>query len=336
MSLEEVARRARVSTATVSRVLNNVGQVKTSTRARVLKAAEKLKYHPNLHARSLAGGKSQTIGMIVSNMENPFFVDIYKAAEEDARKTGFELVLANTDYNAEYLVRHIRLMIGRRVSGLALVISEMDPSLIKELSEGGIPVVFYDVGAPKHNISNIAVNYGKGIERIVNYLHALGHRRMAFISHHPNLGPLSVRERAFRETVMRNSPPIKWKIAVSADGLDGGREATREILTSGFDPTAIICVNDFMALGALHELRESGLHVPRDVSVTGFDNLRLAEVCSPSLTTVHIQRERIGHLMFEALTQSSPLPEACRRRIVLDPEFVLRESTGPARADAGV
>src|SRR5581483_11949112 len=204
MSLEEVARRARVSTATVSRVLNNVGQVKTSTRARVLKAAEKLKYHPNLHARNLAGGKNRTIGMIVSNMENPFFVDIYKAAEEDARKTGFELVLANTDYNAEYLVRHIRLMIGRRVSGLALVISEMDPSLIKELSEGGIPVVFYDVGSPKHNISNIAVNYGKGIERIVNYLHALGHRRMAFISHHPNLGPLSVRERAFRETVMRN------------------------------------------------------------------------------------------------------------------------------------
>jgi len=331
MNLEEVARRAKVSTATVSRVLNDVGQVKTSTRARVLKAAEELRYHPNLHARNLAGGKNRTIGMIVSNMENPFFVDIYKAAEQDARGKGYEVVLANTDYNPEYLVRHIRLMIGRRVSGLALVISEMDPSLIQELSEGSIPVVFYDVGTPKHNISNIAVNYGKGIERIVNYLHELGHRRMAFISHHPNLGPLSVRERAFRETVAKNSPSIKWRIAVSADGLDGGREATREILASGFDPTAIICVNDLMALGALHEIREAGLRVPQDVSVTGFDNLRLAEVCSPSLTTLDIQRERIGHLMFQALTETSPSPEACRRRIVLDPEFVLRGSTGPAR-----
>ncbi len=330
MNLEEVARKAKVSTATVSRVLNEVGQVKTSTRARVLKAAEELKYHPNLHARNLAGGKNRTIGMIVSNMENPFFVDIYKAAERDARAAGFELLLANTDYDPEYLVKHIRMMIGRRVSGLALVISEMDSSLIQELSDGDIPVVFYDVGTPKHNISNIAVNYEKGIERIVNYLHALGHRRMAFISHHPNLGPLSVREHAFRETVARNSPPIEWKIAVSVDGLEGGREATREIFASGFIPTAIICVNDFMALGALYELRQAGLCVPRDVSVTGFDNVRLATICSPSLTTVHVARERIGHLMFRSLTELSQVREACRRRIVLDPEFVVRESTGPA------
>jgi LacI family transcriptional regulator len=331
MNLEQVAKRARVSTATVSRVLNNVGQVKNSTRTRVLQAAEELKYHPNLHARSLAGGKSRTVGMIVSNMENPFFVDIYKGAEEEARAKGYEVVIANTDYNPENLVRQIRLMIGRRVEGLALVISEMDPRLIQELGDGNIPVVFYDVGSPRHNISNIAVNYAKGIERVVNYLHELGHRRMAFISHHPNLGPLSVRERAFRQTVEKNSPRIDWKIAVGIDGLDGGREATREILSSGFAPTSIICVNDFMALGALRELRDAGLRVPEDVSVTGFDNIRLTEVCSPSLTTLHIQRERIGRLMFEAISEASSSGEACRRRIVLDPEFVVRESTGPAK-----
>lgn len=330
MNLEQVAKRARVSTATVSRVLNNVGQVRNSTRMRVLKAAEELKYHPNLHARTLAGGKSRTVGMIVSNMENPFFVDIYKGAQDSARAKGYEVVLANTDYDPANLVKQIRLMIGRRVDGLALVISEMDPSLIHELADGNIPVVFYDVGAPRHNISNISVNYAKGIERVVTYLRELGHRRMAFISHHSNLGPLSVRERAFRETVERNSPPIEWRIAVSADGLDGGREATREILASGFGPTSIICVNDFMALGALRELRDAGLRVPQDVSVTGFDNIRLTEVCSPPLTTLHIQRERIGRLMFDAITESSSSGEACRRRVVLDPEIVLRESTGPA------
>jgi LacI family transcriptional regulator len=330
MNLEEVARHAKVSTATVSRVLNNVGHVKKSTRARVLKIAEELKYHPNLHARTLAGGKSRSIGMIVSNMENPFFIDIYKAAEHDARANGYELVLANTDYNPEFLVKQIRLMIGRRVAGLALVISEMDTNLIQELSEGDIPVVFYDVGAAKHNISNIAVNYAKGIERVVNYLHELGHRRMAFISHHPNLGPLGVRERAFRHTVENNVPAIEWKIAVSTDGLDGGREATREILASGFDPTAIICVNDLMAIGALRELRDSGLRVPDDVSVTGFDNVRLAEVCSPSLTTLHIPRERVGRFMFQAIAEASHSGESCRRKVLIDPEFVLRESTGPA------
>jgi LacI family transcriptional regulator len=331
MRLEEVAKRAKVSTATVSRVLNNIGPVKKSTRARVLKAAEELRYHPNLHARTLAGGKSRTIGMIVSNMENPFFVDIYKTAERLARASGFEILLANTDYNPEYLASEIRLMLGRRVMGLALVISEMDSSLIQELSESKIPVVFYDVGAPKHNLSNVAVNYAKGMERVVNYLYNLGHRRMAFISHHPNLGPLSVRERAFRDFVAKKAHAIQWKIAVSSDSLEGGREATREILASGFNPTAIISVNDFMALGALYELRQAGLRVPEDVSLTGFDNIRLGEVSSPPLTTLHIDRERIGRLMFQALTESTSSPEACRRRIMLDPEFVLRESTGPAR-----
>jgi len=331
MNLAEVAKRAKVSTATVSRVLNDVGPVKNSTRARVLRAAEELRYHPNLHARHLAGGKSRTLGMIVSNMENPFFVDVYKGAEQDARANGYELLLANTDYNPENLVSNIHLMIGRRVAGLALVISEMDPSLIQELSELAIPVVFYDVGAPKHNISNIVVNYAKGIERVVNYLLEMGHRRMAFLSHHRTLAPLSVRERAFRDTVQNYSASIEWRIAASVDGLDGGRQAAREILASGFAPTAMICVNDFMAMGALHELREAGLRVPRDVSVTGFDNIRLAEVSYPPLTTLHIPRERIGQLMFQDLIEAAPVPEACRRRLVLEPEFVLRGSTGPAR-----
>ena len=330
MNLEDVAKRAKVSSATVSRVLNNVGPVKTSTRARVLRAAEELKYHPNLHARNLAGSKSRTIGMIVSNMENPFFFDIYRAAEEDARAKGYEILLANTDYVPEHLVNSIHLMIGRRVAGLALIVSEMDPSLIQELSERDLPVVFYDVGAAKKKISNIAVNYAKGIERVVNYLHDLGHERMAFVSHHPSLGPLGTRERAFRETVARFSPRIQWKVVANVDSIDGGREATHTILTSGFNPTAIICTNDFMALGALHELREAGLRVPQDVSVTGFDNIKLAEICAPALTTLHIPRARIGHLMFQFLREEQEADAPSGREIVIDPELVLRASTGPA------
>ena len=119
MNLEQVAKRARVSTATVSRVLNNVDLVKNSTRVRVMKAVAELNYHPNLHARSLAGGKSRTLGMIASNMENPFFFDILRALESDAHAHNLEVVVANTDYRPEQLVRSIRLMIGRRVAGLA-------------------------------------------------------------------------------------------------------------------------------------------------------------------------------------------------------------------------
>jgi len=129
MNLQQVAKRAGVSTATVSRVLNNHELVRGQTRERVLKAIEELKYHPNLHARSLAGGKSRTIGMIASNLENPFFFDIFRTLEADAHEYGYEVVAAHTGYSPEQLLRSVRLMIGRRVAGLAVIVSEMAPDL---------------------------------------------------------------------------------------------------------------------------------------------------------------------------------------------------------------
>src|SRR6185503_18098575 len=220
MNLEQVARRAKVSTATVSRVLNNASVVKTSTRARVVKATEELKYHPNLHARNLAGGKSRTFGMIVSNMENPFFFDIYKTVENDAHLAGYEVVVANTDYRAEQLVNSIRLMIGRRVAGLAAIVSEMEPALIEELNESEIPVVFYDVGEPRRNITNIRVDYRRGIDKVVDYLHSLGHKRLGFIGHHSVLGPLNERVRSVMDAVAR-FPGLEVKTAADADTLEG-------------------------------------------------------------------------------------------------------------------
>ncbi len=329
MNLEQVARRAKVSTATVSRVLNNASVVKTATRNRVMKAIEELKYHPNLHARSLAGGNSKTLGVIVSNLENPFFFDIYKTIETDAHARGYEVVMANTDYRAEQLVASVRLMIGRRVTGLAAIVSEVDPALIEQLTESRIPVVFYDVGSPRRNITNIRVNYSRGIEKIVSYLHSLGHRKLGFIGHHAMLGPINERMKAVLDAVGR-IPQLEVRSAADADSLEGGRQSARTLLSSGYEPTAIICVNDITAAGALAELRDRGLRVPEDISVTGFDNVKLSEFCYPALTTVHIPRERIGHIICDTLI---PVPGAAPAdpEIVIEPEFVLRDSTGPVR-----
>jgi LacI family transcriptional regulator len=329
MNLEQVARRAKVSTATVSRVLNNASVVKTSTRARVIKAIEELKYHPNLHARNLAGGKSRTFGMIVSNMENPFFFDIYKTVESDAHAAGYEVVVANTDYRSEQLVTSIRLMIGRRVAGLAAIVSEMEPALIDELTESGLPVVFYDVGAPRRNITNIRVDYRRGIDKVIDYLYSLGHRKLGFVGHHAGLGPINERAKAVIDAAARY-PDCVVRTAADADALDGGRMAARSLLSSGDIPTAIVCVNDIMAVGALRELRERGIRVPQDVSVTGFDNVKLSEFCYPALTTVHIPRERVGHLVADTLLAKTDKGSTADHEMVIDPEFVLRDSTGPA------
>lgn len=329
MNLEQVARRAKVSTATVSRVLNNASMVRAATRSRVQRAIEELKYHPNLHARNLAGGKSRSIGVIASNMENPFFFDIYKTIESDAHASGYEVMVANTDYRSEQLVSSIRLMIGRRVAGLAAIVSEMDPALIKELTESRIPVVFYDVGMARQNITNIRVNYRRGIEKVIEYLHSLGHRRMGFVGHHAMLGPINERMKAVLDAVSLY-PSLEVKAAADADTLEGGRQATRSLLSTGYEPTAIICVNDIMAVGALRELRERGIRVPQDMSVTGFDNVKLSEFSFPALTTVHIPRERIGHIICDRLIPQPGKLVQAELEIVIDPEFVVRESTGPA------
>jgi DNA-binding LacI/PurR family transcriptional regulator len=329
MKLEQVARKAKVSTATVSRVLNNASLVKNSTRTRVMKAIEELKYHPNLHARSLAGGKSKTIGVIVSNLENPFFFDIYKTIEADAHERGYEALMANTDYRSEQLVSSVRLMIGRRVAGLAAIVSEMAPELMEELNASRTPVVFYDVGTARHNVTNIRVNYRRGIEKVVDYLYSMGHRRLGFIGHHAILGPINERMKTVLDAVAR-IPSLEVRIAADSDTLEGGRQAARTLLASGFDPTAIICVNDITAVGCLRELRERGIRVPQDISVTGFDNVKLSEFCYPALTTVHIPRERIGHIISDWLIPETGVMETSAE-VVIDPEFVLRDSTGPAK-----
>jgi DNA-binding LacI/PurR family transcriptional regulator len=333
MKLEDVAKRARVSIATVSRVVNNIGPVKNATRVRVLKAIQELRYHPNIHARNLAGGKSRTLGMIVSNLENPFFLDIFRALESDAHRRGYEVLVANTDYQPRRLVSSVHLMMGRRLAGLAVIVSEMEPSLIQELTESNVPIVFYDVGTPARNISNIKVRYEKGIQRAVEYLYSVGHRRMAFVGHHTSLEPLLDRKKSFLDTMKRYAEEVEFATVADRDSPAGGQQATRQLLASGFKPTAIICVNDFMALGVMRELREHGLEVPRSVSVTGYDNISLSEFAFPPLTTLNIPRETIGRLAFSALVPEHDESQTHGREYLIDPELVIRESTGPAPKD---
>jgi LacI family transcriptional regulator len=268
--------------------------------------------------------------MIVSNLENPFFLDIFRTLEADAHALGYEVVVANTDYIPRRLVSSVHLMLGRRVAGLAVIVSEMDPMLLQELMDSNLPIVFYDVGTPARNISNIKVNYQKGIQKAVEYLYSLGHRRMAFVGHHTGLEPLLDRKESFLAAMKGYAAEVQVQTVADRDGPQGGYQATHTLLASGFQPTAVICVNDFMALGVLKALRERGLDVPRDVSVTGYDNISLSEFANPPLTTANIPREKIAHLAFEALVPQVNGSLAPGRQFLIDPELVIRESTGPA------
>jgi DNA-binding LacI/PurR family transcriptional regulator len=328
MTLDDVARKAGVSTATVSRVLNQVGPVRSATRGRVLQAIKDLNYQPNLHARSLAGGRSHALGLIVSNIENPFFLDIYHALEAAARERGYEVVIASTGYSPGRLMSSLRQLLARRPAGLAFIVSENDPALPDELRRAKVPTVFYDIAVPGPSIRTIAVDYRSGMQRIVDYLRSLGHRRMAFIGHHTTLGPLNARKTAFVEAVQAGGPSLEHAAVAAEDSPEGGRLAVRQLLAAGARPTAIVCVNDHMAMGVLRELADQRLSVPGDVSVTGFDNIGLSSFTCPRLTTADIPRELIGRTAFSLL-----VPEAggisAALALPITPELIVRESTGP-------
>lgn len=327
MRLEEVARRARVSTATVSRVLNNQGVVREGTRRRVLAAIEELNYQPNLHARSLAGGRSRTLGMVVSNISNPFFSDVFIAVEAAAKERGYEVMLENTNYRPQALVSSVRSLLAHRVAGLALVVSEQDPAIEDDLRRSGLPIVFTDGTIRAPGFTNVRIRYEVGLHRLVEYLYGIGHRRMAFLGHHSRLGPLEQRLKAFVAAVSARSPKIEHQIALSTDTTLGGFEAAREVLNSGFRPTALVCVNDLMAFGALRAAHTLQLRVPEDLSITGFDNVEYSSFSTPPLTTCNVNRRRIAELLVESLLEES---DHTGREFLLDPEFVLRDSTAPA------
>jgi DNA-binding LacI/PurR family transcriptional regulator len=268
--------------------------------------------------------------MVVSNLENPFFVDIFGALEDEANRHGYEVAVGSTNYIPRRLAARVHLMIELRLAGLAVVVSEMEPSLLQELRELDLPVVLFDVGEAGGRISKIKVNYQSGMRKVVTYLYSLGHRRMAFIGHHAGLQPLHERQKAFLETMKLYAGEVEFATATGGDGAEGGRQATRSLLASGSKPTAIVCTNDFMAIGVMKALREQGLKIPGDVSVTGHDNINLSDFVAPALTTLDVPRDRIGRLAFRALVQEGGDSVAPGNELLIEPQLLVRDSTALA------
>ena len=328
MRLEDVASRAKVSASTVSRVVNGFEAVKPSTRKRVTAILEEMNYRPNLQARELVAGRSNTLGVIVSNLENPFFVDIFHNLEAEAHAAGYEVLVGNTNYEPERLIASIDLFLGRRVAGLAIITSERVPTDQKQLAHTNIPIAFYDSMVPGKRRTGVRFDYGRGMKQLVQHLYGLGHRRMAYIGYPLPLAPIDERRDAFVAATKELGVKHFYLFVREHSDLVAGRDATRELLSSGFAPTAILCVNDLVAVGVLRELRNRNISVPGDISVTGFDNIALAEFSSPSITTINIPRERIASALFRGLVSTDREAAEQHAIYMVDSELIVRESTG--------
>ncbi|MEW5974259.1 MAG: LacI family DNA-binding transcriptional regulator [Acidobacteriota bacterium] len=333
MRIKDIAELAGVSTATVSHVINNTRFVSEPVRQRVLAAIKQANYYPNAHARSLASGRSNTIGLIISDISNPFFPELVKSIEAFATERGYDVILANTNYDPKRTADCVRRMIERQVMGVAIMTAEMDFSLIRELAGKNVSVVFLDLGPVRERMSNINVNYQSGIEQAVRHLVDLGHHRIAFIGGTPALKSARTRRDAFLECMKRidvfSGKPLIFEGNFTSES---GRRAAAEILRERVLPTAIFAANDLMAIGCMSEVRSAGLRIPDDLSVVGFDDISFAALTDPPLTTIVLPRAELGSRAVEALlhTMSSKANEGIEFKIRT--HLVVRQSTSVAPA----
>ena len=288
MSIHEVARRAKVSIATVSRTINGVPTVAPHLSRRVWKVVEELGYYPNTQARGLVSGRSKIFGLIISEITNPFFPEIVQGFEDIAVQHNYEIRPAPRLTDPKRMALSVRRMIERRVDGVAIVTFGMEEALFDDLKSRKVPLVFIDVGPSLPRISNIRIDYLHGIRQAVQHLAALRHERIAFVSGPLSLKSAMARQQAFVHSMEEIGLRIFPNYLIEGNHtIEGGMAAMHSILALSKRPTAVMCSNDMTAIGALRESYQQGVHVPKDLSVVGFDDIRLAQFVIPPLTTVN-------------------------------------------------
>jgi len=333
IDIRGVAQRARVSIATVSRTINRLPTVDPVLAARVWTAVRELNYLPNTQARALVSGKSRLLGLIVSEITNPFFPELIQEFEQVAVARGYEILIGSTNYEHKTMEQCGRRMLERKVDGVAVMTFGIDEMLFDRFAAENIPVVFVDAAPSRAFSSALAVNYRAGIHEGVQHLAVLGHRKIAFISGPLRLRSSQARKTAFLDSLRTTGIPVEpaWLIEGNHT-LEGGREAMERILAQKDWPTAIMCSNDMTAIGVQHAVHEASLSVPADFSLIGFDDIHLAEYTIPPLTTVRMSCKDIALKAVDTLLshlQGVPVrPEADSK---IPTNLIVRRTTGLPR-----
>jgi len=333
MDIREIAKRAKVSTATVSRAINRVPTVDPRLAKRVWKVVEELGYYPNTQARALVSGKTRIFGLVVSEITNPFFPEIVQSFENIAVQHNYEILLTSTVHDPKRMELSVRRMIERRVEGVAVLTFGMEDSLLEHLRDRSVPLVFVDVGPRVPRVSNIRINYQHGIRQAVQHLAALRHEKIAFITGPLSLKSAKARKDAFEESMREIGMQVSVEWVIEGNHtMEGGMKALAQLASLKSRPTAVMCSNDMTAVGVMREAFEFGIRIPQDLSVVGFDDVRLAQFMIPPLSTVQMSQTELAKLAFTALLSDveCEVPSPTGTEYVLQTDLVLRKSTAMA------
>lgn len=329
-TLDDVARKAGVSTATVSRCLNDPKRVVEATRARVMSAVSELGYTPNFAARVMAAKRSFTIGAIIPTMENAIFARGLQAFQEEIHNQGYTLLVSSSAYQPEAEEEQIRTLVARGADGLLLIGHDRDPRIFDYLDRQKIPVVVAWSFAPNQSAPSVGFDNREAMQALAEQVIKLGHTRLATISALTKGNDRArFRIEGIRDAMRENGlPKTSLNVIETTYEIENGAAAFEQLMTLPQRPTAVLCGNDVLAVGAVRQAEKMGISIPDEVSITGFDDIELARIISPSLTTVHVPHREMGR---KAAIELIDMVEtgSTGQSLRLETNVINRESLGP-------
>ncbi|HKT03175.1 MAG TPA: LacI family DNA-binding transcriptional regulator [Rugosimonospora sp.] len=333
--MREVARLAGVSVSTVANVLSRPSIVAPETRRRVEQAIAGVGYVPSGPARQLRGVPSPIVGSIILDLANPFFAELNRGIEDRLAEAGCLVLACSTDLRASKEKQILSLLQEQAVRGIIIAPIAPDPAHLLEMSRRGTPVVLIDHPRGRLDLCAVAVDHVLGGQLAVEHLLSLGHRRIAFLGGQLDPGPVVQRRDGVRQALAAagHDPAetlLDIRVPIHPPPLDEAADAAvRQILAATPRPTALVCLNDTAALGALRGLEAAGVRVPEEMSVMGYDDLIFAPRLAPPLTTINQPKYQLGHAAADLLLDEAS-PDHTHREVRFQPSLVVRASTGPA------
>ena len=326
--IRDVARESGVNISTVSRALNNSYGVSKQTRQHVVTIAARLNYRPNRVARGLVTGRSHSLGLVLSDIRNPFIAELARGAEDAALMGDCDLVLCNSDFDANKQMQYVRSLAAKRVDGILMnSVSMLRREQQSELVDLGVPIVLLNRSDSNETFSTVCADNELGGALAAQYLLKLGHRKIAHLTGPRKHGNLSDRTRGFVRALQAAPNPVQPVVLYGKFDFSGGAELTRKLLDEHPGITAIFAANDVMAFGVIRAALDRGLRLPEDLSLIGFDNIEFSGIVHPPLTTIHQPKYEMGYAAVEILLRMArdrdrPMLE----QRVLRVELIERES----------
>ncbi|WP_213021349.1 LacI family DNA-binding transcriptional regulator [Siminovitchia terrae] len=330
ITIYDVAEAANVSIATVSKVINNTGNISDKTRKRVKQAMKDLEYHPNILASALMGKQTKTIGLLIPDLANPFFSELARRIEDRGHELGYNLVICNTDYDGDKEDKYLQLLNQKMVDGFVLASGFEDLEKVEELIKREIPVVIVARDFPMFSVNAVAIDDFMGGYIAANHLMELGHKNIGVIAR--DLWSNRERLRGFNHALDEHGLKLNKNFEYIMDIHDidhiyEGREMTKKYLLEDDRPTAIFACNDLLAAGAIQEAKELGFKIPENLSVIGFDNTSIATVIDPPLTTIAQPIESMGREVMDLMVSIISGEKKEKSRVTLLPSLVKRKTT---------